>query len=68
MVVDKEENYENSKIKKIFIKSFTNIWADHKRNDLEYIEIIQKNSDGALLMPETLKIKFKGFLYKLRKI
>jgi hypothetical protein len=45
-----------------------NIWADHKRNDLEYVEIKQEGGGEAFSMPEVIKIKFKGLLYKLRRI
>ena len=54
--------------KKILIEDYVNIWADHKKNDLEYIEIKQEYSEGTFSMPEVMKIKFKGLLYKLRKI
>ena len=68
MVVEREEKYENSEFKKILIEDYVNIWADHKRNDLEYIEIKQEYSEEAFSMPEVMKIKFKGLLYKLRRI
>ena len=68
MVVKKQDGYENRGTKKILIEDYMNIWADHKRNDLEYIEIKQEYSEGTLSMPEVIKIKFKGFLYKLRRI
>ena len=35
---------------------------------LEYVEIRQEYNEGAFSMPEVIKIKFKGFLYKLRRI
>ena len=55
---DKESN-------KILIKEYINIWTDHKRNDLEYLEVqlSEKNT-----LPEKIIIKFKGSLYYLRKI
>lgn len=68
MVVEKQENYENTGIKKILIKDYINIWADHKRNDLEFIEIKRENNKKIFSMPEVMKIKFKGLLYKIRKI
>ncbi len=68
MVVEKQENYEGQKNKKILIKDYVNIWADHKRNDLEYIEIELENGEGIFSLPEVMKIKFKGLLYKLRRI
>ena len=68
MVVEKQENDVNQRIKKILIKDYVNIWADHKRNDLEYIEIEQENGEGIFSLPEVMKIKFKGLLYRLRRI
>ena len=68
MVVEKQDGYETGETKKILIEDYTNIWADHKRNDLEYVEIKQGYSEGVFLMPEIIKIKFKGLVYKLRKI
>ena len=68
MVVEKQEDYETRETKKILIEDYMNIWADHKRNDLEYIEIKQKYSEGTFSMPEVIKIKFKGLLYKLKRI
>ncbi len=68
MVVEKQNGYETKETKKILIEDYVNIWADHKRNDLEYIEIKQEYGEDAFSMPEVIKIKFKGFLYKLRRI
>jgi len=68
MVVKKQDGYETKEIKKILIEDYVNIWADHKRNDLEYVEIKQEYVGGAFSMPEVIKIKFKGLLYKLRRI
>ena len=68
MVVEKKENHESAEIKKILIKNYINIWADHKRNDLQYIETNQEYSKEILSMPKIIKFKFKGLLYKLKKI
>ena len=68
MVVEKQDGYETRETKKILIEDYMNIWADHKRNGLEYIEIKQEYSEGSFSMPEVIKIKFKGLLYKLRRI
>ena len=67
MVVEKQNGYETRETKKILIEDYVNIWADHKRNDLEYVEIKQEYGEGAFSMPEVIKIKFKGLLYKLRR-
>ena len=69
MVVEKQDGYEARKTKKILIRNYMNIWADHKRNDVEYVKIKQKeHSEGTFSMPEVIEIKFKGLLYKLRRI
>jgi len=49
----------------IFIKEYRNLWADHKRNDLEKIEFIIK--DGVFL-PIKINIYFKNRVFKLSKI
>jgi len=51
--------------KKIFIKDFTNIWADHKRNDLEFIETYQ---DKDSVLPKQIRIGFKGSVFSLKKL
>ena len=50
---------------KILVKEYINIWADHKRNDLEYLEIYQ---DEKKILPKKIIIKFKGSLFYLKKI
>jgi len=47
---------------KIVIKKFTNIWADHKRNDLEYLEVFENNND---FLPKKINIKFKNSIFSL---
>ena len=68
MVVEKQNGHETRETKKILIENYVNIWADHKRNGLEYIEIKQEYGEGVFSMPEVIKIKFKGLLYSLRRI
>ena len=68
MVVKKKDGNETRETKKILIEDYVNIWADHKRNDLEHLEIKQEYGEDAFSMPEVIKIKFKGLLYKLRRI
>tara|TARA_B100000029_G_C17509327_1_gene935657 strand:- start:658 stop:1320 length:663 start_codon:yes stop_codon:yes gene_type:complete len=51
--------------KRIMIKKYKNIWADHNRKDFKYIEI--SNTDKNF-MPSSLKIKFKGLVFNLTKI
>ena len=56
---------ENNNSKKIIIKEYTNIWADHKRNDLEYIEIF--NDKDISFLPKKIKIRFKGSTFTLKQ-
>ena len=37
--------------RKILIKNYINIWSDHKRKDLEYIEIVQQLNESVDLLP-----------------
>ena len=46
------------------IKDYINIWADHKRNDLKEISIINKSNN---YLPEVIYIKFKDRLFRLLK-
>ena len=50
---------------KIYINEFANIWADHKRNDLEYLEVYYSQND---ILPKRINIKFKGTIFILSKI
>ena len=45
------------------IKNYVNIWADHKKNDLEKISIIKKED----YLPEVVNIYFKGQKFKISK-
>ena len=68
MVVKEKIKKEMFISKKVFIEEYTNIWADHKRNDLEYIEFDQSNDGGGVeLLPFKIKIKFKGMVFNLVK-
>ena len=50
---------------KILISEYRNIWADHKRNDLEYLEVFKEEKQ---IMPERINIKFKGSVFSLKRI
>jgi len=50
---------------KILIEEYKNIWADHKRNDLEYLEIFMKKGE---VLPDQIKVMFKGSIFTLKKI
>ena len=56
---------EKEGVKKILIKEYKNIWADHKRNDLEYLQIFK---DENSILPKKIDIKFKGSVFSLIKI
>ena len=49
----------------IDVSNYINIWADHKRNDLEKIIFIKENSD--VFFPNLITIYFKGSLFKISK-
>ncbi len=53
--------------KKIEIQNYVNIWADHKRKNLRYIEVVQSLESESLEMPLIIKIKLNNFLIKLKK-
>ena len=54
--------------KKIYIKNYFNIWADHKRKDLKLIIINQDLSKDGGFFPKKIRIKNKGLTFKLTKI
>ena len=51
--------------KTIFVEDYINIYADHKRNDLEYLQIFK---DESSVLPKKINIKFKGSVFSLIKI
>ena len=55
---------KSQNIKNYTIKNFKNIWADHKRNDLDQIKIINEKSSYA---PKEIHITFKDRVFKLIK-
>jgi len=58
------ENLGGVEDKTILIKNYKNIWADHKRNDLEKIIFTKQQN---FMLPESLEIYFKGSVFKLYK-
>ena len=54
--------------KKIYIKNYFNIWADHKRRDLKFIIINQDSSKDGGFFPKKIRIKNRGLTFKLTKI
>ena len=59
----KEE--ENKNTKTYSIREYKNIWADHKRNDLEEITIISRSNN---YLPEAIYINFKGRVFGVLKV
>ena len=57
-----KKNLDNPKIKTITINDYKNIYADHKRNDLEKITFSKQ--DGSVL-PDLILIYFKGSVFKI---
>ena len=53
---------------KILISEYKNIWADHKRNDLEFISTKQNLSREKTFFPNSIRIKNKGLVFKLTKL
>ena len=61
-----KKNISSNQEKLIFkIIKYQNIWADHKRNDLNEVGLfLEKNT----LLPTLIEIDFKGRIFKLKKI
>ena len=57
---DKNDDYT-----KVLIKNYINIWADHNKNDLEYLEIFQNPNEN---LPYKINIKFKGSVFTVKKL
>lgn len=68
--MEAKENTDNNGtvIKKITIKEYLNIWAEHNNSDLKFIEIIKNSEKNEELFPFIIKIKHKGLVFKLTKI
>ena len=59
-----DEDLKRPEMKTISIKNYTNIWADHKRNDLEKIVFLKSNE---LTLPESIEVYFKGSVFMVYK-
>ena len=57
--------YKNNDYTKVLIKNYINIWADHNKNDLEYLEIFQNTEEE---LPYKINIKFKGSVFVIKKL
>ena len=56
---------KNNDYTKVLIKNYINIWADHNKNDLEYLEIFQNSEE---YLPYKINIKFKGSVFVIKKL
>ena len=56
---------KNNDYTKVLIKNYINIWADHNKNDLEYLEIFQNSEED---LPYKINIKFKGSVFVIKKL
>ena len=56
---------KNSDYTKVLIKDYINIWADHNKTDLEYLEIFQNSNEN---LPHKINIKFKGSVFTIKKL
>ena len=55
---------KNKNVIKILVKKYRNLWADHKRNNLEYIEVFK---DEKSILPKKINIKFEGSIFSVIK-
>ena len=55
---------KNNDYIKVLIKNYVNIWANHNKNDLEYLEIFQNSNED---LPYKINIKFKGSVFTVKK-
>ena len=56
---------KNNDYTKVLIKNYINIWADHNKNDLQYLEIFQNSEED---LPYKINIKFKGSVFTVRRL
>ena len=56
---------KNNDYTKVLIKNYVNIWADHNKNDLEYLEIFQNPDEN---LPYKINIKFKGSIFAVKRL
>tara|TARA_B100000579_G_scaffold404634_1_gene389609 strand:- start:2550 stop:3242 length:693 start_codon:yes stop_codon:yes gene_type:complete len=66
MVVDYDG--ENKKKIKIFIDDYVNIWTDHKRKSLKFIEITKGHGGNDFVLPKKIKIRLNKASFVLTKI
>ena len=56
---------KNDDYTKVLIKNYVNIWANHNKNDLEYLEIFQNSNED---LPYKINIKFKGSVFTIKRL
>ena len=56
---------KNNDYTKVLIKNYVNIWANHNKNDLEYLEIFQNSNED---LPYKINIKFKGSVFTVKRL
>ena len=61
MNVSSSKAVEKGVYKKIIINNYKNIWADHKRKNLKYIEVVQGAGTLSADPPLLIKIKLNAF-------
>ena len=54
--------------KTILIKDYLNIWADHNRNDLKFIEFEQQLDSNDFVLPQKIKIGYRGVVFNLTSL
>ena len=65
MVVDYDKGKEKTKV---YINDYVNIWADHKRKNLKFIEITKNAGVDGFALPKKIKIKLSKASFVLTKI
>ena len=68
MVVEKKNLQNNMVVKNIKIEDYLNIWAEHNNSDLSLIQFEHIDNSDELILPQKIKIKYKGMVFNLNKI
>ena len=63
-----KDGFKDAETRRVTLSDYKNIWADHNKNALEYLEIRRLKENNVSIFPEIIKIKHQGFLFKLTKI
>tara|TARA_B110000116_G_C16799515_1_gene569299 strand:- start:4143 stop:4802 length:660 start_codon:yes stop_codon:yes gene_type:complete len=57
LIIDKKNTH-----KKIIVEEYINLWTDHKKRDLDYLEFYKEKKE---FFPKKINIKFKGSFFSL---